>query len=335
MSVWTNLGVNPFCYSRIVKINDVLYAFGCFRASAHCTNIYSTAWNNPTGWTDTGVSVPGFAGDGCVAILNNTIYNYVGYVSGSHVLTAPVSNPLSWTDTGIDIPNYTSDNCAFIVTPTHVCMCGGYRSPSAVNNTSYASIGAPTTFAITAAAGVTGWQQGGCYLDGDLAYVFGGYNPSPSVTGNMWAFSARDPTVKQECSSLSMPAYNVDQNAAVFHVEDRVYVTGNANANLYYTSASNLYTPWDAYPNVMPGNVGYPQSNWIGPDGYAYLILHHATAPSIYRSGRKKIYLLDSPKRDGTYADIRAVTESGGKSAYTVHCQMGMAPWYTNRRDKF
>jgi hypothetical protein len=333
MSTWTNIGTNPFCYSRIVKINNTLYAYGCIINNVQSTKIYSTAWNNPTGWADTGVSVAGFAGDSCIAILNDTIYCYTDWSAGGHILTAPVSAPLTWTNTNLHVLE-SRDNCAFIVTPTNVYFCGGYKG-SATLNMLFAPVTTPTTFDYTHTA-ISGWEQGGCYLDDTLIYMYGGYSPTSIVYNVLWRTPAKNPTISTALiTPATAPQFVTGQDPATFHVENRVYITGAANANLYHVSDNRLHTKWDVYTSVMPGNVGYPHSNWIGPDGYAYMILNHASAPPIYRSGRKKIYVIDPPGRNGTYVHRRAITETGGNSKYTIHCQMGMAPWYTNRRDKF
>jgi hypothetical protein len=129
------------------------------------------------------------------------------------------------------------------------------------------------------------------------------------------------------------PAYTVNVCPAVFNVGNSVYIIGGNNANVYFADSNNIHVPWDVYTSVMPSTVNYPYGNWIGPDGYAYII--DAFTMRLHRSGRKKIYVIDPPARNGTYSNRRAITETGGKSMYTIHCQMGMAPWYTNRRDKF
>jgi hypothetical protein len=324
MSVWTNLGACPLRAARILKINNTLYAFGCYTSVAS-SSIYSTAWNNPTGWVDTGVSVSGLGYDSYVYVVDSTIYSFANWTNGAHVLTAPVSNPLSWTDTGQHLTTISRDNAALVVTPTHVCLLGGYRG-SGTGNIIYAPVATPTTF--TAGGSFGAWQSGGCYLDTTDIHAFGGVSNNSTI----WSFMSNAP-IKTTYTSTSVPGYAIDTTPAVFHVEDRVYVTGNTNSNLYSGPSDNMHVPWDVHSVVMPGNVSYPTMNWIGPDGYAYLVGN--TNNEMYRSGRKRIFVVDPPARTGTYTNRHAVTESGGKSAYTIHCQMGMAPWYTNRRDKF
>lgn len=239
------------------------------------------------------------------------------------ILYASATNTLSKRTIGAD---------GYVLTvsgnvPTwQVSLAGASGATGSTGSTG--STGATGSSGTTGSTGATvaGWQQAGCYLDGIDAHIFGG-----TQTGTIWSFMSKDPT-KLTYSSTTVPGYDVNGIAAVFHVENRVYVTGNTNTNLYYADVNNLHVPWDVYPTIMPANVTYPLSNWIGPDGYAYMINANY---KIYRSGRKKIYVTDPPAPNGIFTNRRAVTETGGSSMYTVHCQMGMAPWYTNRRDKF
>lgn len=323
MSVWSSLGTMPFYSSRIMKINNILYAFGCAE-TALTGKIYSTAWNDPTGWTYAGITVDGLGSGTAIGIIGDNIYSWgqTTVPSGNNILTASINNPLEWTDTTADWTSHR-DNTALIITPNYICMYAGHNG-NAAGNVSYALTSAPTSF--TTGGSIGGWQNTGCYLDGIDVHIFGGQ----LNTSRIWSFMKDSPT--KLTFSATTPAYSIDACAAVFHVENKVYVTGIGNSNLYYANTNNMHIPWDIYTAVMPGNITYPYSNWIGPDGYAYLI---NVDKALYRSSRKKIYVVDPPASNGTYTNRYAVTETGGSSMYTVHCQMGMAPWHTNRRDKF
>jgi hypothetical protein len=326
MSVWTNLSSMPFCGARILKINNTLYAFGTYNSGSN-GKIYSTAWNNPTGWADTGITFAGLGADSCVGVVGSTIY-FWGNNSGvgNNIWSAPVSNPLSWADTGSDW-SASRNHTALVITPSHIRMMAGYSGATVqVNNVCYAPIATPTVF--STGSTIAGWQTAGCYLDGVDVHAFGGVGVSTSI----FSFSEGSPSKATFASTA--PAYSVDVCPATFHVENRIYVTGGNNAHLYHADANNPHVPWDSYASVMPGNVNYAYGNWIGPDGYAYVVQAY-DGMRLYRSARKRIFVIDPPAPSGKYTHRRAITESGGPSAYTIHCQMGMAPWYTNRRDKF
>jgi hypothetical protein len=330
MSVlWTPIGIAPFAKQPIMKINNTLYAFGCVVGGTSSSYIYSTAWDNPTGWVSTGVSVAGFHGDSTIGIVDDTIYFWGTYVDG-HVFTAPVSDPLVWTDTGLHLTATARDYSALIITPKYVCMYAGHKG-AAAGNIAYAPVATPTTF--STGGTIAGWETCGCYLDKNLIHVFGGY----AQTSTVWSFMADSPT--KLAYGPSYKNTSIRGTTAVFHVEDKVHVPAYDNFGIYSCDVNNLNDKWVAGGSVFSVQfyyhppVAYARSCWIGPDGYAYVI--SSADYHIWRSGRKKIYVYDPPSSDGRYTHRRAVTDTGGESVYTVHCQMGMTPWHTNRRDKF
>ena len=330
LSTWTNIGTCPVTSAPVIKINGSLYIFGGLDSSTHAvtTKIYSTSWNNPTGWTDTGSNISGLGtGDALIGLVNNTLYSW-GSVSYTTIWSAPMSNPLNWTTTGVTNPS-PRDNSGFAITPTHITMCGGYNGSTGNNNILYASISTPTTMSTGGA--ITGWERSACYLDGEEVFIFGGAFSASYLT----EVHARIPgNVLYELTSSRN--YSQGSCPAVFHVGNYIHVLGNANQVDTFSNVKTLDTPnWRTSSNILPASVTYVRGcQWIGPDGYAYIVNY--SNGSIYKSERRKIYVIDSPNPNGLYTHRRAVyADTGDPTTYTIQCQMGMNPWYTNRRDRF
>lgn len=317
MMTWSNFGTMDFTGNPVIRIGSTLYMFGGWSISgnAYSSKIYSTAWDNPSGWADTGATCDPSVGVP-TAVIGNTIYKY-----GPTIWSAPVSSPLTWSSTGITLANQR-DNTAFVVTPNHINMYAGYNGAS-TNNVNYASVSTPTSFSVT--TGPTGWERRGCYLDGDEVYIVGGFN----AQSNMSIYRASSPGGTPSLDEYNV-GYTLENNPFIFHVGNMMWTGGNSQ-NLYYARTSTP-SKWFVVPGVLSTSMRYT-IQWIGPDGYAYVVRDNTGA--VIRSGRKRIFVTDPPVEGGTYAHRRAVTETGEATLYTVHCQMGMCPWYTNRRDRF
>lgn len=327
LTSWATTGVTgPFSYSKVLKINNVLYAFGGYDIVAAVSNgkIWSTSWYDPTGWTYTGSTFAAFSDNIDCGVVNNTVYSW-GRNGYTAIWSAPISDPLNWSDTGVTNPS-PRDNTGLIITPNHIAFHGGYNG-FALGNTSYASISTPTS--ISTGGSIAGWERYGFYLDGEEVYLTGGFN----ATGYFESIDPRSPTTKFY-SRTSNTNLSAARCPAIFHVGNYVYIFGtNNDQTLYYCNTDDFSNTWRMASSIIPVNVQYVSGGqWIGPDGYAYFI---TTAGVIYKSGRRKIYVTD-PQIPGVYSHRRAIyADTGEDTYYTIHCQMGMTPWYTNRRDRF
>lgn len=332
MLSWTQVGTCALSANNVLKINNILYMFGGVLSGSVSNKIYSTAWDNPTGWADTGITASGL-NFGKAGIVNNTIYHYGASGANNTIWSASISTPLTWSSTGTTISSGARDNCGFAITKTHVAMIGGHNGSSATSNTNYALISSPTTInAGSTSPPIPGWERSSCYLDGEDIYTIGGVNASNNIT----VVNARNPGITTIHTFSTN--FSLTNNPAIFHVGNYIWTFGgDGRAIQFVKTKSFCVNSWPRAVNVFPANIQYVGgSQWIGPDGYAYVINYGGGSPyPIYKSARKKIYVIE-PAIPGIYTHRRAIdATTGAMTTYTVHCQMGMSPWFTNRRDRF
>lgn len=324
LTTWTVIGTIPVNMTRIFKINNYLYAFGGYNAShTYVDKIYRTLWNDPIGWVDTGATCS-VGGNVASGIVNNNIYSW-GSTTQSAIWSAPISDPLTWSNTGSTFPS-VRDNVPTVITPTHIIISAGYNG-SALGNSAYASVNTPTSF--STGGSVNGWERGGFYLDGEEIYITPGFN-GYAITG----IHSKAPASVLFSNSIT-PTWGTD--TPFFHVGEYIYaIGGDTTKNMYFTKIKNAGAlTWAKSGDVLPANARYIGGcHWIGPDGYAYYVAYDSL--NINRSERRKIYVTDPQIPGGQYSHRRAIyADTGALTMYTINCQMGMAPWYTNRRDQF
>ena len=319
-STWVSTGVTaPFSGSYVHRIGNTLYAFGGFASGS----IYTAPWDDPTVWTNTGASIGAVVDEKYVARIGSNLY---AYPSGGTIRTATVANPLVWTDTGIAFG--ARNNAPLVVTPNFITMYGGHNGTVPNDTVAYASTSTPTSFSTATSAGNSNWQRGAFYPGGDLIYLLGDCGSATSLE----VVLEKTPGSRVGTVSTTQ-GYAINGTPMTFHVNDRIWVVGNLNAHAYSTEVSttaNYRELWRTSSNVFTTALSYPKgSGWIGPNGYAYLVPNTGL---IWMSGRSQIYVTDPPPANGQYATRRAVNASGKDCLYTVHCQMGMCPWFTNVR---
>lgn len=329
LGTWTNIGTSPWISTNVIKLNNNLYAFGGqVSASGHAesTKIYSTSWYNPTGWVDTGASFSGL-GLGCsVGLVNDTIYCW-GSATKTTYWSAPISDPLNWTTTGVTCPS-PRNNSALVITENYITMNGGYNG-SGLGNILYAPISTPTS--LSTGGSISGWEGSGLYLGGEEYHVIGGVNYETTLS----ARNSRNPI--STSFTINGQNYSVSNNAPIFHVGNKVHLLGMAGTqSCTYGEAATIDSGlWQTTTNVLPSASRYVSGGyWVGPDGYAYIVEAYSNFGYIFQSPRRKIYITE-PAIPGIYSHRRAITDKGEPTVYTVQCQMGMAPWFTNRRDRF
>lgn len=320
MTSWSTLTSAPFKFSTILRVADTLYSYGGAEISSGLYNgkIWTASYNNYAGWTYStqfsgllGLSLAGAPFTTC--IINSNIYYY-----GSTVSVAPVSNPLSWSSTGVTLPRTTVVH-GFAVTPNYMGMFNGYDGARVTT----ASVSSPLVFT-TPAVVSGGSENAACYLDNETVVLVSG-------ASNLTFFDNKISNMAH--FNTTTANFSIGQCPAIFHVGDKLYIVGTGGTkDIYYTFVDNM-TQWYKLSNVLPANSNYILGSfWIGPDGYAYIV---NSTGAVFRSGREKIYIKDRIDKGNKYSHLDAVTASGKPTKYTIHCQMGMAPWFTNRRDIF
>jgi hypothetical protein len=319
-SIWTSTGITaPFNGSYIHRIGNTLYAFG----GTATGEIYTAPWDDSTTWTDTGSSVGSTLDEKYVARIDSNLY---AYPSGGNIRTATIANPLVWSDTGISFGS--RNNAPLIVTPNYITMYGGHNGSAPNDNVAYASTSTPTSFSTASSISASNWQRGGCYLGGDQVYIFGDCGSTTSLEIVLESVPG-----SRVGSVTTTQGYSINGTPMTFNVDDMVWVVGNANANVYSTNITdntNFRGTWRTHSDAFSTSLSYIKgSGWIGPDGYAYVI---PMSGLIWKSRRQLIYVTDPLPANGQYANRRAVNASGKNCIYTVHCQMGMCPWFTNTR---
>jgi hypothetical protein len=328
-NTWTLAGTSPFSQNIILKINNTLYAFGGWEISSSgtSTKIWSTPWSSPTSWSEVAdITGSSLGYNRSIGIINNTIYCW-GTRGSTAIWSASVSSPLSWSNTG-STNSLARESPGFVITPTFIGMFGGYNGTGSSGDVAYASVSAPTSFSSIETSNYSQWNIVGCYLDEEEVYLIGGI----TATTRFIISSCRNASILFNGTSTN---YGIEKNGALFHVGNHVWAVGNnASTNVYYGETEQLSRIWRNVDSAFPSNVQFISgSYWVGPDGYGYVINQNG---NIYQSGRRLIYVTDPPLPNGLYSHRRAIDATTGESTvYTIQCQMGMAPWFTNRRDRF
>jgi hypothetical protein len=334
---WTNTGhVAPYFQGAVYRVGNTLYMFGGADASGiQQTNIYTTPYSSPFGWTDSGFHMPELSTGWRIGVVDNFIYAFGANNQSVKIHSAPLSNPLSWTYSG-NVINSTKAiaNAPLVITKTHIYICNGYDTAASQPITTFqvANIATPTIFTEITSNGITSgiWEGGGAYINGSLM-LFGGFNNNQNVyksgyTNTGYVYKNSIYNVLPEAMTHMPTGY---------HLENELFVMGYAGTtNISYCKIGNEQTYWNQAALPFPTTTSYIYgATWIGPDGKIYYV-DNSTSRNIYVSGNKPIYLTEV-QASGSAASVNALTEDGVPTRYTSHVIRGVMPWSTNRTDIF
>jgi hypothetical protein len=168
--------------AQVLRIGSYLYMFGVMDGST--SRILQASISDPTSWSNTGYTIPNNQIDFLPVIIDNNIYAYGGYISGTNtnkIITASTSNPTSWSDTGKTLP-VALDLLCTIVANDKIYLISGWTSTNNSDGIYIGNITDPTT--IFTYSKTFPIKDAGCshFTISNSIYVVGGDNEGTATS---------------------------------------------------------------------------------------------------------------------------------------------------------
>jgi hypothetical protein len=317
----------PFSSAGILRVGDYLYAFGGkYPGSTDSNIIWSTPWNSPLAWSNTGYTLPYVQNGSNPFIIDDYIYLF-GDMGSAPICRAHVSDPLYWSKTGFSCnPVNANGNrgYALSIKDNTIYIYQGYNGNTSSGATvSYKANPSNPLVWTQFSQPVSRWEIGAASFN-DRFLAFGGSGGSSNLL-----ISENPKQVNNTDINLTLPATYTQTPFAYDSGEDLYILQGNTTAIAKLDKNLQLTTSQNTTINTAGYNFG---SNYIGADGKFYYIIsyHDGAARKIYRSSSTKVKVKEYSFADNT---TTGYTESGDPIAVGKHSKLGFPPWLTNRND--